>query len=71
MITIDDQTIAPGLLLETFCRERAEVGALASFSGLARAESGAAQTLELRAYPGFTDAGRGDCADPATTGPNP
>lgn len=55
MITITDQTIAPGVLLETFCRNRAEVGAVASFTGLARAEGGAAQILELEAYPGFTD----------------
>ena len=55
-ITLTDQAFAPGVLLDNFCRDRAEVGAVASFTGLARAEGGAAQLLELEAYPGFTDA---------------
>ncbi|HRD29864.1 MAG TPA: molybdenum cofactor biosynthesis protein MoaE, partial [Caulobacter sp.] len=33
----------------------AETGAVASFTGLARAEAGATTTLELEAWPGFTD----------------
>ena len=55
-ITITDRAFAPGILLEIFSRGRTEVGAVASFTGLARAEGGAAQLLELEAYPGFTDA---------------
>ena len=46
----------PGALLSAFSRGRSEVGALATFTGIARAEGGAATTLELEAYPGFTEA---------------
>ena len=67
MITLTQQPFAPGLLLDAFCRGRAEVGAIASFTGLARAEGGAAQILELEAYPGFTDAVIGDFAERAKT----
>lgn len=56
MIALTQQPFAPGVLLDLFCRGRAEVGAVASFTGLARAEGGAARILELQAYPGFTDA---------------
>lgn len=67
MITLTQQPFAPGLLLDAFCRGRAEVGAIASFTGLARAEGGAAQILELEAYPGFTDAVIADFAEGAKT----
>jgi molybdopterin synthase catalytic subunit len=50
----------PGALLSEFCRDRKEVGAVATFTGLARAEEGATTTLELEAYPGFTEARIGE-----------
>lgn len=46
----------PGALLTAFTAGRSETGAVTSFTGLARAEAGATTTLELEAYPGFTDA---------------
>ena len=46
----------PGELLETFCADRHEAGAVVSFTGLMRAEDGDAQGLHLDAYPGFTEA---------------
>ena len=46
----------PGVLLGDFCRGRGETGAVVSFTGLARGGAGAVETLELEAYPGFTDA---------------
>lgn len=46
----------PGALLTAFSAGRAETGAVVSFTGIARAEAGATTTLELDAYPGFTDA---------------
>ncbi|MGH6964120.1 MAG: molybdenum cofactor biosynthesis protein MoaE [Phenylobacterium sp.] len=45
----------PGALLTEFCKDRQEVGAVATFTGLARAEAGATTILELEAYPGFTE----------------
>lgn len=56
MIVLTDQPFEPGALLSAFCVGREESGAVASFVGLARAERGAVTTLELEAYPGFTDA---------------
>ncbi|MCR5877813.1 molybdenum cofactor biosynthesis protein MoaE [Phenylobacterium sp. J367] len=56
----------PGALLTEFCRGRAEVGAVASFTGLARAEAGSTTTLELEAYPGFTEAAIDKIAGEAT-----
>jgi molybdopterin synthase catalytic subunit len=50
----------PGALLTEFCRDRKEVGAVATFTGLARAEAGATSLLELEAYPGFTEARIGE-----------
>ncbi len=46
----------PGALLTAFTAGRSETGAVTSFTGIARAEAGATTTLELEAYPGFTDA---------------
>lgn len=46
----------PGELVSGFCKGRTEVGAVATFTGIARAEDGATTTLELEAYPGFTEA---------------
>jgi molybdopterin synthase catalytic subunit len=55
----------PGALLTEFCQGRSEVGAVATFTGIARAEAGGATILELEAYPGFTDAEIGKIADQA------
>jgi molybdopterin synthase catalytic subunit len=65
MIRLSDQPFEPGALLSDFCRDRAEVGAVASFTGIARAEAGAAAALELEAYPGFTEAEIGRIAERA------
>ena len=56
MIRLTHQAFDPGAELSAFCRGRLEVGAVASFTGLARAEQGRTETLELEAYPGFTEA---------------
>ncbi len=55
MIQLTDQPFDPGALLSAFCRDRSETGAVAAFTGLARAEAGATTVLELEAYPGFTE----------------
>ena len=65
MITLTDQAFDPGALLTAFCRDRSETGAVATFTGLARAEHGNAATLELEAYPGFTEARIGEIAEEA------
>jgi molybdopterin synthase catalytic subunit len=65
MISLSEQPFDPGALLSGFCQGRAEVGAVASFTGLARAEGGAANILELEAYPGFTEAEIGKIAETA------
>ena len=54
MIALTDQPFDPGALLTAFCKGRTETGAVATFTGLARAEQGAAAILELEAYLGFT-----------------
>ena len=65
MITLTDQAFDPGALLSAFCRDRVETGAVATFTGLARAEAGAATLLELEAYPGFTEARISEIAEVA------
>ncbi|NBB13931.1 molybdenum cofactor biosynthesis protein MoaE [Caulobacter sp. SLTY] len=55
-VTLQAEPFDPGALLTAFAAGRAETGAIASFTGLARAEQGTTTTLELEAYPGFTDA---------------
>ena len=65
MITLTDQAFDPGGLLTAFCRDRVETGAVATFTGLARAEAGAATLLELEAYPGFTEARISEIAEVA------
>jgi len=55
----------PGALLAAFCAERLETGAVVSFTGLMRAERGAATALELDAYPGFTEAAIADTVQAA------
>jgi molybdopterin synthase catalytic subunit len=65
MIQLTDQPFDPGALLTAFCRDRAETGAVATFTGIARAEAGATVALELEAYPGFTEAQIGRIAEAA------
>ena len=65
MIRLTFEPFDPGALLTEFCRDRSEVGAVATFTGLARADGGATQILELEAYPGFTEAEIGKIADQA------
>ncbi len=62
MIRLTFDPIDPGGLLTEFSRGRLEVGAVATFTGLARAEAGATVALELEAYPGFTEAEIGKIA---------
>ena len=56
MIRLQSEPFDPGVLLTQFCAGRTNTGAVVSFTGLMRGEAGAAQSLELEAYPGFTDA---------------
>jgi len=65
MIALTDQPFDPGALLSAFSRDRTETGAIASFTGIARAEEGSTAILELEAYPGFTEAEIGKIADQA------
>lgn len=65
MIALTDQPFEPGELLSAFAAGRSETGAVATFTGLARAERGATSTLELEAYPGFTEAAIGEIAHEA------
>ena len=65
MIRLTFDLFDPGALLSEFCRDRSEVGAVATFTGIARAEAGATVALELEAYPGFTEAEIGKVADRA------
>lgn len=65
MISLTEQGFDPGPLLSGFCCGRAETGAVASFTGLARGEGGATKVLELEAYPGFTEAQIGAIAEAA------
>lgn len=66
MISLTDQAFDPGVLLSAFCEDRRETGAVASFVGLARAEQGSTDILELEAYPGFTEARIAEHAAAAT-----
>lgn len=65
MIDLSDQPFDPGALLSGFAQGRREVGAVATFTGLARAEAGSTAVLELEAYPGFTEAEIGKIAEQA------
>jgi molybdopterin synthase catalytic subunit len=67
MITLTEEPFDPGALLSEFSKGRSEVGAVATFTGLARAEAGGTTILELEAYPGFTEAAIGQIADEART----
>jgi len=65
MIRLTDQPFDPGALLTAFAQDRRETGAIATFTGLARAELGQAEVLELEAYPGFTEREIGRIAEVA------
>lgn len=65
MIRLTFEPFDPGALVSAFCQGREEVGAVATFTGLARAEGGETAILELEAYPGFTEAQIGKIADEA------
>jgi molybdopterin synthase catalytic subunit len=55
-VTLQSEPFDPGALLTGFSAGRTETGAIVSFTGLARAEQGSTEILELEAYPGLTDA---------------
>jgi molybdopterin synthase catalytic subunit len=67
LIRLQNEPFEPGALLTRFCAGRSETGAVVSFAGLARGEAGAAEALELEAYPGFTEAEIGRIAEAART----
>ena len=54
-VTLSKTPIAPGALLDGFCANRSETGAVASFTGLVRAEQGVTQALEPESYEGFAE----------------
>lgn len=64
-VALTEGAFDPGALLSDFSRGRVETGAVATFTGLARAEEGATTVLELEAYPGFTEAEIGRIAEEA------
>jgi molybdopterin synthase catalytic subunit len=55
-VRLQTEPFDAGALLTAFCAGRSETGAVVSFTGIARAAAGVVTTLELEAYPGFTDA---------------
>jgi molybdopterin synthase catalytic subunit len=55
-VILQTEPFDPGALLTAFTAGRLETGAVTSFTGLARAEQGGTEILELEAYPGLTDA---------------
>lgn len=65
MIRLSEEPFDPGALLTAFAQGRSETGAVATFTGIARAEQGATAILELEAYPGFTESEIGKIADQA------
>lgn len=67
MIRLTDAPFDPGALLTRFSEGRTETGAIATFTGLARAEKGSTVILELEAYQGFTEAQIGDISEQART----
>jgi molybdopterin synthase catalytic subunit len=64
-IRLTEQSFDPGALLTEFAKGRTETGAVATFTGIARADAGSTAILELEAYPGFTEAEIGRIADQA------
>lgn len=65
MISLAEAPFDPGALLSEFSQGRSEVGAVATFTGIARAEAGSTSILELEAYPGFTESEIGRIAEEA------
>jgi len=65
MLRLTPEPFEPGALLTEFSQGRAETGAVVSFTGMARAEGGMVETLELEAYEGFTDTAIEQMADAA------
>jgi len=65
MIQLTEAPFDPGARLTQFAQGRSETGAIATFTGLARAEQGQTAILELEAYPGFTESEIGRIADQA------
>lgn len=65
MIRLTDEPLDPGAVFSTFAQGRTETGAIATFTGIARAEAGATTILELEAYPGFTETEIGKIAEQA------
>lgn len=63
-VRLQDHILDPGTLLKDFCRDRRDIGAVVSFTGLVRADDGV-QALELVAYGGFTEAEIGRAVDAA------
>lgn len=57
MVRLEVEGIDPGALLNAFCRDRQDTGAVVSFTGLTRGwTDGATVTrLSLDAYPGYTE----------------
>jgi molybdopterin synthase catalytic subunit len=55
MVRLQAEPFDAGALLTAFSEGRRETGAVVSFSGYVRSEAGAVETLELDAYPGFTE----------------
>jgi len=64
-IRLTEEPFDPGALLSEFSKGRSETGAVATFTGIARAEQGSTAILELEAYPGFTEAEIGRIAEQA------
>ena len=54
-IRLTEAPFDPGAELTAFASGRSETGAVATFTGIARAEQGQTAVLELEAYPGFTE----------------
>ncbi|HEV2530667.1 molybdenum cofactor biosynthesis protein MoaE [Phenylobacterium sp.] len=65
MIALSEIPFDPGALLSEFAKGHSEVGAIATFTGIARAEAGETVILELEAYPGFTEGEIGKIAEAA------
>ena len=65
MIRLTEEPFEPGALLTEFSKGRSETGAVATFTGIARAETGRTAILELEAYLGFTEAEIGKIANQA------
>jgi molybdopterin synthase catalytic subunit len=65
IVRLTEDAFDAGALLTEFTKGRTETGAVATFTGIARAEQGSTAILELEAYPGFTEAQIGAIAERA------